>query len=220
MSPSPIHNPCVARAIATLLGTLCLFTACTAPKSRSQPLPLNSERIFQRFGSYGIDVLVQDHRNRISNLYSIKDGEKICRTFAVVKLPENVPASLISEHTRIIQGESLGAVLKQSGWRISKETQWIGKIEDITPSSAAIRLMHLSAPRPLAIHIYDFVVNKGGQEYIYASIAEVHHPNYLTEPDLHHVFETPSKPKRDRVPLRIDRLLESTRTALEQTALH
>ena len=45
---------------------------------------LNSERIERKFGSYGIDVLRNDDAVRMSNLYSLRDGEKICRTFAVV----------------------------------------------------------------------------------------------------------------------------------------
>ena len=49
--------------------------ACT-----TEPELLNSERIAQTFGSYGIDVLQADGALRRSNLYSVSDGLRTCRT--------------------------------------------------------------------------------------------------------------------------------------------
>jgi len=45
---------------------------------------LNSERIEQRFGSYGITVLEQSDLTRVSNLYTLEEERETCRTFAIV----------------------------------------------------------------------------------------------------------------------------------------
>src|SRR5690606_34722880 len=97
----PMTCPATRRAAARLaLGLAALIAAVGVNAQRdaepyAQPAPvevpqrelLNSERIERRFGSYGIDVLQSDGRYRVSNLYSVHDGAKICRTFAVVAYP-------------------------------------------------------------------------------------------------------------------------------------
>jgi len=86
------------------LLTLCLSTQITAQaplvtssEAELRPL-LNSERIAMEFGSYGIDVLENDARVRVSNLYSVHQGTKICRTFAVVQFPELIENAYSVEH--------------------------------------------------------------------------------------------------------------------------
>ena len=207
------------RIIGTILAVTWLFVACVSPEPQMRPLPLNSERIKQRFGSYGIEVLHQDKRSRISNLYSTHQDENICRTFAVVALSENTPNALITEHARITEGESLGAIFKQNRWTISKETQYIGSIPATNSTPAAIQLMKLSSAGPLGIHIYDFIVQKNNQRFIYATIAEIHHPDYLAESDIRRIYETSSHGPNHNVPLRINRLLKSAEKLLSQTAI-
>ena len=41
---------------------------------------LNSERVEQRFGNYGIDVLASEAGLRRSSLYSVEKDGRICRT--------------------------------------------------------------------------------------------------------------------------------------------
>lgn len=80
---------------------LCLLLAAAAsspllaqpdpdPRSAAQ---LNSERIEQRFGSYGIEVLSSDDALRVANLYSTEVDHGVCRTFAVTRFPDPVAAA-------------------------------------------------------------------------------------------------------------------------------
>src|SRR5690242_11290346 len=85
---------------ATLLsGTICFAQnndqATVSPcDSTLSPKLLNSERIEKKFGGYGIDVIYNSPRLRVSNLY---DGKKITRTLAVVDYPEFIDSSFSKE---------------------------------------------------------------------------------------------------------------------------
>ena len=63
--------------------------ACTHESER-----LNSERIAERFGSYGIEVISSGPGLRRSNLYSSEDEVRTCRTYAVVRFVDE-PVRLI-----------------------------------------------------------------------------------------------------------------------------
>jgi len=174
-----------------VLLTLCLSTqiAAQAPlvtpsEAELRPL-LNSERIAMEFGSYGIDVLATDARVRVSNLYSVHQGTKICRTFAVVQFPELIENAYSVEHEAILSGQSIGAVFAQHGWTIEKINRYFGVLHS---TDRVAGLMGEIAPQPLAVHLYDFKVSKPGTSLIYASIAEVHHPDYLSVADLQRIY--------------------------------
>ena len=150
---------------------------------------LNSERIGERFGSYGIAVLKHDATQRRSNLYSIENGVPVCRTYAVVRFEAHDSASVADLHDRVIAGESIGATFKAAGWRLSKETFHIGSIELPDTDHAVARLMHLEQMAALAVHAYWLTLTKDGRELHYATIVETHHPDYLTEADLEALYE-------------------------------
>jgi hypothetical protein len=44
--------------------------------------------------------------------------------------------------------------------------------------------MRLSLPQNLATHVYLFVVRKDKRSYSYATIVELHHPDYLSAENL------------------------------------
>ncbi len=156
----------------------------TPAEALSRPL-LNSERIAQEFGSYGIDVLSSDDSVRVSNLYSVHGEIKISRTFAVVRYPVEIDAELSFEHQAILAGQSIGAVFTQRGWAVEKIHRYFGVI----PSSERVAgLMGGLAPQPLAVHIYDLFVSQAGRALLYATIAEVHHPDYLTLDQLRGIY--------------------------------
>jgi hypothetical protein len=67
----------LSRVRRPIIGILLLAAFGAAPITAQI---LNSERIEQTFGSYGIDVIASDALLRVSNLYSRHDGEKITRT--------------------------------------------------------------------------------------------------------------------------------------------
>jgi hypothetical protein len=150
--------------------------------------PGNSERIRAKFGSYGIEVLENSPELRVSSLFSTHDGVNVNRTFAVVAYPESIDPAFSNEHEAIIGGESIGIVFKQHGWLIRKDHQYFGEIE--------IPAGHFGLDDPggtgtirAAIHVYALSVKKGADEFRYASIAEIHHPDYLRAEDLAWIYD-------------------------------
>jgi hypothetical protein len=146
---------------------------------------LNSERIAQRFGSYGIDVLESDGRVRVSNLYSDHSGERICRTFAVVRYADTIAPAIAAEHAEIVAGGSIGAVFTSHGWRVDKTNLRYLVIE--APARVAT-LMHVTQGTPLAAHAYALDVAREGQSIPYALLVEIHHPDYLGRDDLQAIY--------------------------------
>src|SRR5690606_17176483 len=87
---------------------------------------LNSERIRERFGSFGLDILESSASRRVSSLYSLEDGRKVCRTYAVVEFGDAILPELAAEHALVMAGESIGAVFKGRGWTITKRHTRVG----------------------------------------------------------------------------------------------
>ena len=145
----------------------------------------NSDRIQLIFGNYGIQVLENSPGMRISSLYSIDDGKKTNRTFAVVAYPDLVAEAIRKEHQTILGGESIGIVFRNNGWHTIKHHQYFGNLEASNVDSGTLSVF--GAARP-AIHIYWLSVKKNDAEYRYAQIAEVHHPDYLKLEDLQVIY--------------------------------
>lgn len=144
------------------------------------PAPLNSDRIEAQFGDYGIDVLSSGDGVRRSSLYSTDASEKITRTYAIVHF-NPVPANLRDTvHARILDGGSIGTTFRSAGWSIKKQTLYVGAVNLGADVHGIGRLMQLSKPRDLAMHVYRFQVRKASQSIDYATIIELHHPEYMT----------------------------------------
>ena len=148
----------------------------------------NSDRIRLKFGDYGIEVLESGPRIRVSSLYSVEAGIRTNRTFAVVAYPSMIESAFSNEHHEILSGQSIGIVFRNNGWAISKRHQYFGRI-GAHPNQAALNAVFggIGEAHP-AIHIYSLFVRKDGEEYPYASIAEVHHPDYLDLEDLAAIY--------------------------------
>jgi hypothetical protein len=142
---------------------------------------LNSERIAARFGNYGIEVLASDPHERVSNLYSEANGERTCRTFAVVRYPAAIDPALAAEHDEIVRGGSIGAVFAAHGWRVLKTN--LRYVEIDAPERVA-GLMRIATGTRLAAHAYELDVAKAGRTLQYALLVEIHHPDYLKRDDL------------------------------------
>ncbi len=149
---------------------------------------LNSERIARKFGSYGIEVVESTNNSRVTSLYSEDLAGPTSRTFAVVELPNRIDTSFETEHALIIGGGSIGAVFKSHGWAIGKYHQYIGEIQIDSTSTRITALMHLVPPEITAVHIYRFTISKNERTFDYATIAEVHHPDYLTATELRSIY--------------------------------
>jgi hypothetical protein len=127
----------------------------------------NSDRIQIRFGSYDIDIIENDDHIRVSKLYSLHNGKKTNRTFAIVAYPDLIEPAFKKEHEAIINGQSIGVVFEQNGW--------------------IILFSGIGSTNP-AIHIYSLVVNKDNATFEYALIAEIHHPEFLRSEDLEAIY--------------------------------
>ncbi len=157
-------------------------TAGVAPTAQSTTrAALNSERIAARFGNYGIEVLASDARERVSNLYSEANGERTCRTFAVVRYPAAIDPALAEEHAEIVRGGSIGAVFAAHGWQVLKTNLRYFELD--APARVA-SLMRVATGTRLAAHAYELDVAKDGRTFEYALLVEIHHPDYLKRDDL------------------------------------
>ena len=158
--------------------------SATSDQSSTRQL-LNSERIAARFGNYGIEVLASDPRERVSNLYSETNGERTCRTFAIVRYPAGIDPALTAEHDEIVRGGSIGAVFAAHGWRVLKTNLRYFEID--APKRVAT-LMRVATGTRLAAHAYELDVAKDGRAFEYALLVEIHHPDYLKRDDLRAIY--------------------------------
>jgi transketolase N-terminal domain/subunit len=149
---------------------------------------LNSERIAKRFGSYGIEVLSSEPGLRRSNLYSSEDGMMTCRTYAVVRFVDEPDTVIDAEHAKILAGQSIGAIFKASGWTIVKETLHIGAASLDDAAHPVATLMRLDRSAEVAMHVYRLLLQKGRRAIDYATLIEMHHPDYLGRADLMRLF--------------------------------
>ena len=150
---------------------------------------LNSERIEQRFGSYGIEVLASEAGLRRSSLFSYDGDSATCRTYAVVQFAEQHDERYDNAHSKVLAGDSIGATFKEDGWGIRKDSMYIGSIRLPQSSTEVGELMRLTGAHDLALHVYRLVLVRESAAFDYATILEVHHPEYLSEQDLRGLFE-------------------------------
>ncbi len=165
-------------------------TPQTCSLAQAAGAQLNSERIEGCFGSYGVEVLVSEGRQRVTSLYSVENSLRVLRTFAVTEFEPDLNPALSRALTQILSGESIGATLKSEGWAVDKSHRYIGVI---AAGAYFVQLARLDSGwlgRPLAIHVYDLRASRAGQTLAFATIAEVHHPNYLSVADLEHIYGT------------------------------
>lgn len=153
-----------------------------------EPELLNSERIKQRYGSYGIDVFESNNELRRSNLHSIENGKKVCRTYAVVRFDNAVANVIGAEHAQILNGGSIGATFRANGWAIYKETRHVGDLRLADSSPYLQQLMALQEAASVAMHIYRLLLKKESQIVDYATIIELHHPDYLSSEDVARLY--------------------------------
>jgi hypothetical protein len=52
-----------------------------------------------------------------------------------------------------------------------------------------MQMMRLSDIQDLAMHVYRLVLEREGESANYATIVEVHHPDYLSENELHDLYD-------------------------------
>lgn len=148
--------------------------------SACAPAPLlNSERIAQRYGNYGIEIMHAGDGRRISNLYSEEDGRRTMRTLALVEFTAADAAEIATEHQHILAGGSIGAVFKEAGWTIEKVSSHYCLSRVDLASMPELKRMDIDFPATLATYTYVFQVKKAASSINYATITEIYHPDYL-----------------------------------------
>lgn len=150
---------------------------------------LNSERIGERFGSCGIEVLQHGPMVRRSSLFSNTADTRTCRSYAVVQFLEHDSSEVADAHAKILSGASIGATFKSAGWKIHKETRHVGSIELPASGHPVAKLMHISGAERIAVHAYRLILEKADRTLHYATIIEAHHPDYLAEDELHQLYD-------------------------------
>lgn len=149
---------------------------------------LNSDRIERAFGNYGVEILRADETHRITSLHSSDDTGRTTRTYAVVRYRGTPNSLLATEHARILEGDSIGATFRDAGWEIDKQHIFIGEFEVPKTYTGIANLMRISLPESLATHVYLFNVRKDERTLQYATITEVHHPDYLDATALEGIY--------------------------------
>lgn len=196
--------------------TLLFFSACTRPSYNMLKPLLNSERIEAIFGSYGIEVLEHDAGLRVSSLYSLEGGHKICRTFAMVAYPATIDSRIAAEHREILAGGSIGAVFKKAGWKANKEHRYFGELPADPRRLRLFRLMGERGKEKLAVHVYRMHLERGEESLDYAMLVEVHHPAFLDLRDLRGIYpaEARTLTRRDA---EIEKLLARVDAEMSET---
>lgn len=169
----------ISRSVWWSAAVLLLLAACVERQS-----PLNSDRIREKFGSYGVEVLRADSQRRISNLYSGAGSNRVCRTLAIVDFASPLSPTLTEEHARIVAGGSIGEVFRAAGWTIHKTNSQTGEQPLPNLDLDISALMNIQRVSTLATHTYQFELEKNGSRYVYAVITEIYHPDYLTYAEL------------------------------------
>ena len=181
----------VAKFLPYVLAWLLLLVPAVGGSAATNPgagqadyTQLNSDGIAAKFGSYGVEVIRQDDDSRISSLYSVTDGVKTTRTLAVVLFNVAELEPLEAEHDDILDGASIGTTFRNAGWQIQKSNIYLGELRGAEQAPLIRRWMGTAGKEILAMHVYDFYVTKDGRPHKYATIAEIHDPDYLTLLDL------------------------------------
>ncbi|MEM9553637.1 MAG: hypothetical protein AAGC60_05210 [Acidobacteriota bacterium] len=168
-----------------------VVAACTSAPSTPRPL-LNSERIEATFGSYGVEILHATERLRLSSLYSLEGGRhvdrRVSRTLAVVQFPDSVDPRVAAAHGEIVDGASIGSTLRAHGWSVSKQHLLLDEIEAAAGLQRVYALMEVP-PGPLAVDVYRLTAMRDDVAVAYATLAEVHHPDYLDLEALRALFD-------------------------------
>jgi len=164
-----------------------ILSACA-----TESVNLNSERIEKRFGSYGIEVLASEAGLRRSSLFSDDNELATCRTYAVVQFVEQLDKRYNDAHSKVLEGNSIGATFREDGWDIRKKTLFVGSVRAPDFANEVTDLMHLSGSQDIALHVYQLMLARDDIELEYATILEAHHPDYLSEDNLRDTFDDPA----------------------------
>lgn len=169
-----------------LLMLLLSVAACTV-----SPPNLNSDRIKLKYGSYQVRVLYQDEQWRVSSLESRHEYGSVTRTLALVQYEPVEHPEIAAVDQRIRDGGSIGREFRLAGWKIAKPAIFVGEVKVPLATSTVARLMNITLPQELAAHAYRFEVSRDGERHTYATIIELHHPDFMSKTALRRYYTPP-----------------------------
>ncbi len=141
--------------------------------------PLNSTLIKEKFGTYGVDVLVQEPHLRIASLYSLVEDQRVTRSLAIVDYIDQEAPQVTTIHHRITAGGSIGQSFVDEGFEVVKKTEALVELPANEDFSSLYKMMRLLQPAALAFHTYLLNVRKNDDWIVYARVTEVHSPEHL-----------------------------------------
>ena len=151
-------------------------------------VPLNSDLIERRYGSYGVEIRDADGDRRVASLYSGPADRPTTRTYAITEFLHPDLAAYRRQHEKIVGGDSIGSTFRAAGYDIRKQSLFIGELEVPAGYTTLAGLMKVDFPAMLAVHQYLFVVSKDDNNWSYARITEVHHPDFLSASELQTMY--------------------------------
>ena len=172
-------------------GLLVSLSACASGDEATRRPPLNSERIAETFGSYGVHVVAQSRAQRASCLFSGSGDSRVCRTLALVRYAAVPDPRIASSLDRVRDGASLGATLQADGWTVTKRHRLIDEFNAEAPVYGGLqRFFALDDAPSLAVHLYTLDAERGATTVPVAELLEVHHPAYLSADELLKIYGT------------------------------
>ena len=191
-------------------GLLVSLSACASGDEAANRQPLNSERIADTFGSYGVHIVAQSRAQRASCLFSGTGESRVCRTLALVRYSASPDPRVAPSLDRIRGGASLGATLQGDGWAVAKRHRLIDQIDAEDHAYDGLqRFFGVDDTPPFAFHLYSLDAERGDVTIPVAELLEVHHPAYLSAAELREIYGV----RRAAQPLRIDDWLDDLQSA-------
>lgn len=160
--------------LASRVGAISISLAACAKESQ----PLNSDKIRERFGHYGVELLDQNAITRLASLFSISDQRRITRTLALTRFELPTHPALAAEDQQIRAGASIGATLRSAGWQVVKD----GSADCQTLAGerfARLGGSTLTPEDPVLIRVYTLKLMRENVSLDYAVIAEAYHPEHV-----------------------------------------
>jgi hypothetical protein len=167
-----------------LRNLLLLLFLLSSPVTQAGDRPtLNSELIEARFGSYYVAVLFADDDLRVSNLYSVDNHAPTMRTLAIVEFDDSGNPAIAVEQQLIVDGGSIGATFKESGWSIEKNLLAACSTSFANVDYPLLKSMKITPPATLIYVRYQFRLQRDASEIDYATITEIYHPQFINSLD-------------------------------------
>lgn len=154
-----------------------------ASRSFLKPGLLLSERIREKFGSFFVQVLLQDELSgvRLSSMYTEDAGTKHVQAIAMTAFNLNVDPRLQKAHKEIFDGASIGSTLVKHGFSVEKDLLFSGLSEPM-PENVSHTLRTDS--NQFASSVYDLNVKIGNESVYYCTITEIYAPEFLALDEL------------------------------------